>query len=644
MDIDKKYPSRFARRSPWTSTRRRVCEIVMEAWALATVLTISSASQCVMAQASVDELRNNYNFLQAGLSTLAAATSVALCLARGRLDSEMGIADFFAMVRLKKQNEYNGYYSIGTNGVVIGVHVGPGEPNPNTVMWARHNTWAQGSTIALVPLHIGPPRPVQETPTLNQVTISGPSSGPSPRNEPTESGPSSSLQLSEAAAIVSGPSSGSASTSETRAPQPECTCWHITTITSSSFGGAYALSGILQPTSDRQSKRVTSYQCALHGQHHLDVLHQRVQSRVSRGTPLISVLTDQLGRDIPPAQLIIQDSSLLFELMKHEHEQCTYFFGVDRIGARCLTRMVSESLVTLDASQKGRTSDLVEWSLGRLDLSEKPDIKWEGSFGTVLIVALLELLLMIVFSVVFGLDPFVSSLGARRGVRSLRLGPGGVTSFGDLWLLKVKAYSYRGWDTPILRVEPRDDMRLWYVDLIAKSVGLLVVWGFWIANVMGTVHPLGLNRNQAWGNTSLWTIYVGMIASIVGFMTCFTARPKMKNRFPGTKKDKGFGLLHWCMAECGLEIAVSILRLKLPHSQYFMRAPPHTASSIVKGLRRGWYVLLEVGIWMQWITAKRSLSAGPHSDSHGVPWERTSLLAGALARATILAAVSGDWK
>ena len=187
-------------------------------------------------------------------------------------------------------------------------------------------------------------------------------------------------------------------------------------------------------------------------------------------------------------------------------------------------------------------------------------------------------------------------------------------------------------------------MRLWYVDLLAKSVGLSVVWGFWIANVMCTVHPLGLNRNQAWGNTSLWTIYVGMIASIVGFMTCFTARPKMKNRFPGTKKDKGFGLLHWCMAECALEIAMSILRLALPHSQYFMRAPPHTASSIVKGLRRGWYVLLEVGIWMQWITAKRSLSAGPHSDSRGVPWERTFLLAGALARATILAAVSGDWK
>ena len=465
-------------------------------------------------------------------------------------------------------------------------------------------------------------------------------------NEPTESGPSGSLQLSET--IVSSPSSGSTSTIVTPAPQPECTCWHITTITSSSFGGTHALLGILQATNDSQSRRVTSYQCALHGQHHLKELHQRVQSQVSKNKPLKFALTagtDQQDRDMPPEQLIIQDSSLLFELMKEEHEQCTYFFGIDRIGARCLTRMVSESLVTLDASQKGRTSDLVEWSLDRLDLSEKPDIKWEGSFGTVLIVASLELLLMLVLSLVFGLDPFVSSLGARRGVRSLRLGPGGVTTFGDLWLLNVKGYSYRGWDTPILRVKPRNDMRLWYVDLIAKIVGLSMVWGFWIANVMGAVHPVGLNRNQAWGNTSLWTIYVGMIAGIIGFMTSFRARANMQFRLaPGLKREKGFRLLHWCMAECAVEIAMSILRLTLPHSQYFMRAPPHTASSVVKGLRRAWYVLLEVGIWMQWITAKRSLSAGPHSDSLGVPWERTFLLAGALARATILAAVSGDWK
>lgn len=262
----------------------------------------------VLAQQSVDELRNNYNFLQAGLSTLAAGASVALCLARGRLDSEMGVADFFTLTRLTKQNEYGSYVSAGgNNGTIIGVHVGASS-NDNAVMWAQHNTWAQGNVMAMVSFQMGWPSTTQ------------PGSQHPPGSPPTPT------------------------------QQPLCTCWHIPSITAhgSARGGAAALQQVekIEP----QCYRVPSYQCAVHGQAHMPELHERVEREVARGTPLAQALEE-------PSQLV--------QWMKEEEErgkQYTYFFGVEKLGARTLTRMVSESLVTLDASEKGRTSDLVDWS------------------------------------------------------------------------------------------------------------------------------------------------------------------------------------------------------------------------------------------------------------------------------------------
>ncbi|KAI5078016.1 hypothetical protein GOP47_0007840, partial [Adiantum capillus-veneris] len=77
-------------------------------------------TRAVHAQGSVQELRDSYNFLQAGLSTLAAGASVALCLARGRLDSEMHVVDFFTMTRFKVQNKYGSqtYTILGRKGVL----------------------------------------------------------------------------------------------------------------------------------------------------------------------------------------------------------------------------------------------------------------------------------------------------------------------------------------------------------------------------------------------------------------------------------------------------------------------------------------------------------------------------------------------
>lgn len=242
---------------------------------------------------------------------------------------------------------------------------------------------------------------------------------------------------------------------------------------------------------------------------------------------------------------------------------------------------------------------------------------------------------MLVFSFVFGLDPFVSSLGARRGVRSLRLGAGGVTNFADLWLLEVKGFTIKGWDTPVLRVKPRPNLRLWYFDTSVKMAGLLAVFIFWITCVLGYAHPLGLKRNQAWGSNASWTVYVASLGTLIGFFTCVKAIGALDKIVPSLRHEKGFGMLGYSVAECGLELAFAVLRLLAMH------VPQLTTGS--KWLQRSWFVLLELGVWLQWLTAKRTLSAGPHSDSLGISWKLTALQAGALARATILAAVSGNW-
>eukprot|EP00250_Pteridium_aquilinum_P028460 c37199_g1_i1 orf=3-518(-) len=114
----------------------------------------------VCAQDTVEEVRNSYNFLEAGLSTLAAGASVALCLARGRLDSEMNVVDFFTMADFEVRNAYGSKSSAsGNNGSVIGVSLGGGNYNRNVVMWFAHNTWAQGCTSTLVRFCTGGPMP-----------------------------------------------------------------------------------------------------------------------------------------------------------------------------------------------------------------------------------------------------------------------------------------------------------------------------------------------------------------------------------------------------------------------------------------------------------------------------------------------------
>lgn len=363
----------------------------------------------------------------------------------------------------------------------------------------------------------------------------------------------------------------------------------------------------------------------------MPTLHQEVQRGVASGLPLDAALQG-------PSQLV----QYMLDDQK-ERVPLIYFFGVDNLGARTLKRMVSESMATQDASEKGRTSDLVDWSLGRLELWEKPNVIWRGSASTVVLVSLLEVVLMILLCLVFGLDPFVSSLGARRGTRSLRLGGGGVTVFADLWLLEVKGYTIGGWEnTPVLRVQPRENLRLWYLDAAMKLTGLVMIFAFWIACVFGYAHPLGLKRSESWGNKESWAIYVGTIGTAIGF---FTSAPMtgMLDRFaPTMSKGSGFHMLRLCWVECMVELALAVLRIL--HAKNRLGMMHMTSHDRYWWLLPCWYVTLEAGVWLQWLTSKRTMLAGPHSESKGVAWAFTIIQAGAFARATILAAVSGSWR
>ncbi|KAJ7520923.1 hypothetical protein O6H91_19G029600 [Diphasiastrum complanatum] len=531
--------------------------------------------------ASIDEVRNSYNFVQAGLSTLAAGASVALCLARGRLDSEMNLADLFCTTRFNKQNnnDYGALVSFhGNNGCILGINVRGS--NANTVMWVAHNTWVQGSYTTLVPFWTSYVPNATQDATQNQ---------------------------------------------DSTASTPRCTCWHIPSISVHGSGrtsvNEMPREMFFQPTSqDPQCYRVPSYQCEQHGRQHMPDLHSEIM---------------QTYRGVPAPQLhsaVLKGPSKLYQLMLDDERsgtQSTYLFAVDRLGAASLARMVSESMATLDSSQKGRTSDLVDWSLGKLDLSDKPDIKWIGNAATVVLVGVAELVLLLLLSCVFGLDPFVSSLGARRGVRSLRLGANGITQFADLWLEMVGGDNISGWNTPILRVVPRKNLRLWYLDWAFKVCGLVIAFVFWALTVFGYVHPLGLHRNDAWGILGNWAAFVALIGNVIGIFT--SGLPlRLDQSLPGRRHDPGYSMVGYSLLQCFSELALTILRT-VPHFRH------------MKWLRRCWYVMLETGIWVQWFAAKRCLLSGPQSESSGVTWEQTLIQAGALARATVLSAVSGKW-
>ncbi|EFJ24083.1 hypothetical protein SELMODRAFT_414846 [Selaginella moellendorffii] len=510
--------------------------------------------------ASVEEVRNSYNFVQAGLSTLAAAASVALCLARGRLDSEMGLADLFGTTRLRAQNNHGALIShVGDNGTIVGVNV-HGQ-NPNTVHWVAHNTWVLGSCCVLVPLW-------------------------------------SKYEANSA---------------------DGCTCWHIPSITFKGTGRdpTPIVNGAAAVASDPQCCKIPSYQCDVHGKGTMQDLHARVIRDTSGGLALNSMM--------------LEGPSQLYQWMLEEDQQCTYLFGVDKLGASALARMVAESLATLDSSQKGRTSDLVDWSLGKVQLSDKPNLQWFGNAATVVLVAMTELTLILLLSLVFGLDPFVSCLGARRGIRSLRLGSNGVTQFADLWLWKVQGREIDDVDgrkTSILVVRPRRDLKLYHVDCTFKIVGLLIAAAFWMLTVFGIVHPFGLKRDSAWGSVGIWAAYVVLVGNVVGIVS--SGLPlRLESSLPGQSRDPGYGMLGYSLMQCLVELAVTSLRLV-----------PRLGDS--KWLVRCWYIVLEIGIWVEWCAAKRSLCTGPQS-SAPIAWELTVLQAGALARAAILAAVSGKW-
>lgn len=363
----------------------------------------------------------------------------------------------------------------------------------------------------------------------------------------------------------------------------------------------------------------------------MPTLHQKVQGQLAAGLSLAMALEG-------PSKLVQYMLDDEQDRMAH-----VYFFGVDNLGARTLKRMVSESMATQDASQKGRTSDLVDWSLGKLELSDKPTVIWNGSAFTVILVSLLEVVLMIILCVVFGLDPFVSSLGARRGTRSLRLGEGGVTVFADLWLLEVEGYTIRGWEnTPVLRVKARKNLTLWYFDAAVKLIGLTAIFAFWITCVFGYAHPLGLKRSEAWRNKESWTIYVGTIGTVIGFFTSTPVTGILDRFVPTMSKGRGFYMLRLCWVECMFELGLAVLRILHANNRLgVMHINSHDRNW---WLLPCWYVTLEAGVWLQWLTSKRSMRAGPHSESKGAAWAFTLLQAGAFARATILAAVSGSWR
>eukprot|EP00250_Pteridium_aquilinum_P008077 c17652_g1_i2 orf=276-2303(+) len=636
----------------------------------------------VYAQESVEELRNSYNFLEAGLSTLAAGAGVALCLARGRLDSEMHVVDFFTLTKFHVQNKYGSKVSfMGNNGSVIGVSLGSRDWNHNAVMWIAHNTWAQGSSSTLVRFCSGVPTAPTHTPTMPRTLTSAstqtPSTSPIPMtispppvpasilNAPTPTSPAfisastptspgvipTSISTTLALASSRTPTStfsllahtSTSSLAPTSTPihstptfttaPPTCMCWHIPSIAANSAGrGGLASLHDVNPMNppDAQCYRIPSYQCHIHGQDRMPALHDQVQRDLASGLPLDEALQG-------PSQLV---QYMLAD--EQDGVPRAYFFGVDNLGAQSLKRMVSESMATQDASEKGRTSDLVDWSLGRLALSDKPNVRWHASASTVVLVSLLELVLMLVLCVVFGLDPFVSSLGARRGIRSLRLGGGGVTVFADLWLLEVKGYTIRGWeDTPVLRVTPRRSLGLWYFDAAMKMVGLLMVFSFWIACVFGYAHPLGLKRSEAWSNKESWAIYLGTVGTVIGLFTSFPLTGVLGRVLPTMSRGSGYHMLRLCWVECVAELVLAVLRIL--HSKNQLGTMRVTSHDHYWALLPCWYVTLEMGVWLQWLTSKRTMQAGPHSADR-VAWAFTAIQAGAFARATVLAAVSGSWQ
>ncbi|KAH7431760.1 hypothetical protein KP509_08G065200 [Ceratopteris richardii] len=567
--------------------------------ALTYLIWIIVSASPAFAQESVEEVRNSYNFLQAGLSTLASAASAALCLARGRLDSEMGVADFFTMSSFRDQNDYGSKVSdAGNNGIIIGVSLAEGKWNHNTLQWIAHNTWAQGSFTTLVKFCVGVPPEYQAVPGTH---TSVPSTPPS--------------------------SSGSQVSSHAPAVVIPCTCWHIPSIAGNSSGRTGGLASLREAIRvDPQCVRVPSYQCPLHGQGSMPILHEHVLRELAKGSSVL---------------LALSGSSKFFEYMLDDvrtRERVEYFFGVDNAGAKALKRMISESMATKDASDRGRTSDLVDWSLGKVEITDRPDIAWIGTASTVILVDALELVLMVLLCVVFGLDPFVSSLGARRGVRSLRLGQGGVTVFADLWMFNAKGYFVEGWEqTPIVRVKPRPTRKLWYFDMTLKVGGLAVTFAFWIVSVFGYVHPLGLERRKAWANEEKWSIYLGAGGSVIGFLTSAQMTGSLQRFAPTMSKRRGYYLLRVCWIQCMVEFGLSLLRVVYAAKGKMRSVRGHGDGYWI--VLPCWYVVMETGIWIQWVASKRMMYYGPHSQS----WPLTMMQAGAFMRATVLSAVSGSW-